>query len=248
MKCPRCQQDNPSQAKFCLECGAPLYAAAGGFYAGLQADNERLRLSLGEASEKQAATAEILRVISSSPTDAQPVFETIADSAVRLLGAWGALVFRYDGSLIRLAAARGGLPGTSEMLMGQFGPRPPMDDTLTGRTILQRAVQHIVDIEAEVSWGAALRENARARGWRSNLQVPMLSRDEVLGVIGVSRAEPGGFSPSEIALLETFADQAVIAIENVRLFTELQEKNQALTQAHAQVTESLQQQTATSEI
>ena len=89
---------------------------------------------------------------------------------------------------------------------------------------------------------------ARARGWRSFLAVPMLQGDQVLGTIGVSRREAGAFKPEEIALLQTFADQAVIAIENVRLFTELEEKNRALTTAHAQVTEALDQQTATSEI
>jgi GAF domain-containing protein len=196
---------------------------------------------LTTALDRQTATAELLRVISQSQTDVQPVFETIADSAVRLLGAWGALVFRYDGSLIRLAAARGGLPGSSEMIMGQFEPRPPMDSTIIGRTILRRAVQHIVDIEADLSWGAALRESARRRGWRSNLQVPMLSGAEVLGVIGVSRAEPGGFSPSEITLLETFADQAVIAVKNARLLDELQTRT-------AQLSESVDELTALADV
>ena len=89
---------------------------------------------------------------------------------------------------------------------------------------------------------------ARARGHRSRLMVPLRRNDMVLGGLAVTRVEPGPFSEDEIALLQTFADQAVIAIENVRLFTELQEKNRALTQAHAQVTDSLEQQTATAEI
>src|SRR6186713_2981229 len=99
MKCPRCQHDNPSAAKFCLKCGAPLDAAAAtvGFHVELQADNERLRRSLGDASDQQAATAEILRMISSSPTDAQPVFEAIAATALRLCDAKLCTVFRFDG-------------------------------------------------------------------------------------------------------------------------------------------------------
>src|SRR5262249_60505102 len=89
---------------------------------------------------------------------------------------------------------------------------------------------------------------AATADWRSLLVVPMLRGDEVLGTVGVARAQIGPFRDQEIALLQTFADQAVIAIENVRLFTELQEKNRALTDAHAQVTEAFDQQTATSEI
>src|SRR5262249_16061120 len=91
-------------------------------------------------------------------------------------------------------------------------------------------------------------ELPRAVGFRSVLSVPMLRDSVPLGTISVARAEPGPFSDNQIALLQTFADQAVIAIENVLLFTELQEKNRALTEAHAQVSESLEQQTATSEI
>src|SRR5262249_23401592 len=91
-------------------------------------------------------------------------------------------------------------------------------------------------------------EMSRTVGFRSILAVPMMHDDEPVGGIAVGRAKPGPFSDSAVALLQTFADQAVIAIENVRLFTELQQKNVALTQAHAQVSESLEQQTATGEI
>src|SRR5262249_6609861 len=107
---------------------------------------------------------------------------------------------------------------------------------------------HVVDVQAaadEFPEGARLGEEF---GHRTNLGVPLLREGVPLGVIGMRRAERNPFTDHEIALLQTFADQAVIAIENVRLFTELQEKNQALTQAHAQVSESLEQQTATSEI
>ncbi len=191
--------------------------------------------------DRQTATAEILRVISQSQTDVQPVFEAIADSAMRLFGAWGSLVFRYDGELISLAAARGGLPGSSDTMMARFESHPATDSTVAGRTILSRAVQHIVDIETDPAWGRLAGGNARLRGWRSSVQVPMLSGDDVLGIIAVSRAEPGGFSPAEITLLQTFADQAVIAVKNARLLTEIQESNRDLT-------ESLDRQTATADI
>ena len=116
MKCPRCQHDNPAHARFCLECGAPIGAilAPGGSYADLQAEIERLRLSLveaidkaTEASEQQRATSEILRVISRSQTDVQPVFDVIVRSAVRLLGASHGGVYRVQSGLIHVAAHAG---------------------------------------------------------------------------------------------------------------------------------------------
>src|SRR5262245_3169181 len=216
--------------------------------AAIAIENVRLFSETKEALERQTATAEILRVISSSPTDIQRVFETIAEAALRFFGAWGVLVFRYDEGLARLAAVRGGQPGSAEALLERSVPSPPVKGTFLGETILRRTAQQIVDVETDTVFGPALRANARERGWRSGCQVPMLRGSDVLGVIAVSRTEPGPFSSDDIALLRTFADQAVIAIENVRLFKELQEKNRALTEAHAQVSESLEQQTATAEI
>jgi GAF domain-containing protein/CheY-like chemotaxis protein len=178
---------------------------------------------LTEALERQTATADILRVISQAQTDVQPVFEAIADSAMRLFGAWGVLVWRYDGELLRLAAARGGRPGSSEAMLERWQtPRWPGDDTMLGRTVRTRTTQQIVDIDTDPSAPAVLREGAHERGWRSTIQVPMLRGDDVVGIMAVSRVEPGGFATAEIALLQTFADQAVIAVENARLLTELQ--------------------------
>src|SRR5262245_20145123 len=99
MECPRCQQENPAAQKFCGECGAPLHGAGGstGSIADLLAEIDGLRRALSEASEQQAATAEILRVISQSPTDVQPVLETIVQSAVRLCAGFYSLMFLYDG-------------------------------------------------------------------------------------------------------------------------------------------------------
>src|SRR3989442_5115622 len=197
---------------------------------------------LSDALDRQTATAEILRVISQALADVQPAFEAIADSVMRLFGAWSASVFRYEGELIRIAAARGGLPGSSEAFMEQRqAPRRPTEDDLAGRTVLTRAGQHIVDADTDLSWGPQFREDARLRGLRSALSVPMLRGPDVVGVIAVTRDRVGGFAPAEIALLQTFGDQAVIAVENARLLNELQAKN-------ADLTEALEQQTATSEI
>ena len=207
-----------------------------------RAKSARLERALTEAVERQAATSEILKVISGSPADAQPVFEAIAESALRLFGAWSTSVFRYEGGLIRMVTARGGLPGSSEAFLEELrAPRPPAEDTPEGRVALSGAVQIITDVDTDPSWSPRIREQARMRGFRSVVAVPMLHGGDVGGVIGIARAHVGGFSPTELALLQTFADQASIAIENARLRSELQAKN-------ADLTEALEQQTATSEI
>jgi transcriptional regulator with GAF, ATPase, and Fis domain len=197
---------------------------------------------LTDALDRQTATADILRVISQAQADVQPVFEVIADSTMNLFGTWSAAVFRYDGEAIRLAAARGGLPGSLDAFVEELRtPWRPKGDAPRDRAVLTRALQHVVDVETDPSCGAAFREQAKLRGFRSSAAVPMLRGDVVLGVIAVTRRVEGGFTPAEIALLQTFADQAVIAVENARLLNELQAKN-------ADLTEALEQQTATSEI
>jgi signal transduction histidine kinase len=213
----------------------------------LQEKNKALTTAhaqMSEAFEQQAATTEILRVISSSPTDVQPVFETIAESAMRLCGAAVSGVLRFDGSLIHLAAYRN-FSAAVRAIVPQDYPMAPNRRRMSGRAILDRTVVHAPDVLRDPDYP---QEVARATGWRSFLSVPMLREAQAIGAVTVVRTEPGPFSDRQIELLKTFADQAVIAIENVRLFTELQEKNHALTQAHAQVSESLDQQTATSEI
>ncbi|PYM11779.1 MAG: histidine kinase, partial [Candidatus Rokuibacteriota bacterium] len=206
-----------------------------------RATRARLEAALAQAQEEQTATSAILGLISRAPSDVQPVFEAIADSAMQLFGAWSTTVFQHQDGLMRLAAARGGAPGSVPFRGELKAPHPPTDDYPPGRAVLTGAVQHVVDADTDVAWSSRFPDEARARGFRSVVAVPMLRDNDVVGAIGVTREPAGGFTPGEIELLQTFADQAVIALENARLLTELQQKN-------ANLTEALEQQTATSEI
>jgi GAF domain-containing protein len=200
---------------------------------------------LSESLEQQTATGEILRVISSSPTDVQPVFDTIVESVVRLCDGVFTTAFRYDGELIHPVAYHRGLGLAALEVHERMYPRPPSGDSVVARAILDRTVVHVRDVESDPDVPAATRELARAAGYRSILAVPMLREGNPVGALGIGRRELNGqvrpFSDREIALVRTFADQAVIAIENGRLFQELEARNRELT-------ESLEQQTATSEI
>jgi GAF domain-containing protein/DNA-binding response OmpR family regulator/anti-sigma regulatory factor (Ser/Thr protein kinase) len=192
---------------------------------------------LTESLEQQTATSDILRVISSSRIDLQPVFDTIVASAVRLCGARMGAVFRFDGKLIHLVAHHN---YTLEVLeaLHRTHPRPPQPDQVSGRAILTRAVVQVGDVLDDPNY---LHEIAHAGDWHSILGVPMLHADVPIGVIVITRNERGSFSAGHINLLKSFADQAVIAIENVRLFEAEQQRTRELR-------ESLQQQTATSEV
>ena len=206
---------------------------------------EERNRDLTEALEQQTATSEILRVISSSPTDVQPVFDTIAARAKRLCDARECAVFRFDGELIHLVAQADTSAAWASALQSAF-PRPPGRGSITARAIQTCSLVHIPDVLIDPEF--ELTEAARASSVRSTLSVPMIREGEVIGAITVDRRESKPFLDKQIGLVQIFADQAVIAIENVRLFKELQEKNRALTEAHAQVTEALEQQTATAEI
>jgi len=201
--------------------------------------------ALTEALEQQTAASEILRVISSSRTDVQPVFDMIAERAMRLCDADLCLVQRSDGKQLHLAAIHGADPASVEVARSSF-PMPVSTESCAGRAVRHRGTVHLADVLDDPTY--ELKQQARAMGFRGGLAVPMLRDEHVIGAIYVGRATPGLFSPTQIGLLQTFADQAVIAIENARLFKELQEKNRALTTAHEEVTEALEQQTATSEI
>jgi PAS domain S-box-containing protein len=188
---------------------------------------------LAESLEQQTATGEILRVISSSPTDVQPVFDAVAHSAARLLEVSDVSIFRRDGDRLRLVAHLGAIPAQPML--------PLVRGTSNGRAVLDARTVHVLDMQAETAEFPEGADNARLMGHRTTLTVPLIRDGAAVGTIHVRRTAPRLFTPRQVGLLQTFADQAVIAIENVRLFTELERRNHALTEA-------LDQQTATSEI
>src|SRR5437870_5262072 len=188
--------------------------------------------------EQQTATAEILSVISSSPTDVQPVFDTITQNALELCGAAASLLTTFDGELLHLAALANVRPGVADSLQRVY-PMRPGRGAAGARAILTRAVVHIPDLREDAEY--ALRDLVQALDFRSVLAVPMLREGKPIGTINVHKGDPEPFSESQIALLQTFAAQAVIAIENVRLFKELEARN-------TELTTSLDTQTATSDI
>jgi PAS domain S-box-containing protein len=187
---------------------------------------------LSEALEQQTAIADILRVISGSAIDVQPVFETIVRSAVNLCGATYGIVFRYDGELITVAAHHN-LDEAALEALNRIWPMRPDNRTVMGQTILERNVVHVRDMECEPNYtfAAAYRSSL---GIRTYLAVPMLRDGNPIGGIALYRRDVALFSDRQIELVKGFADQAVIAVENARLLNELRE--------------SLEQQTATSEV
>jgi two-component system NtrC family sensor kinase len=199
-------------------------------------ENSRLKHELAEAREQQAATSELLKVIGRSTFDLQPVFETLAENAVRLCSAERGLVFRFDGQLLRFTVGHNVSPEFRDFLEGN--PIVPGRNSNAGRAALERRTVHNLDVQndPEYSYGGS-----RVDPYRTVLAVPMLRGGELFGVFVIYRHEVRPFTDSQIALMETFADQAVIAIGNVRLFDEVQARTEDLR-------ESLQQQTATADV
>ena len=205
----------------------------------LQERTEQLEVSnrqVSESLEQQTALSEVLRVIASSPTNVQRVLDTISETAARICGSDNAAIRLVNGDQYVRAASFGPLAGA----VGEHLPIDP--DTPSGRVILSGQTFALDDVQAVAA--QEFPSNAaryRQLGVRSLVGVPMLRDDMVIGTIIMRRMEVRPYTERQIALLEAFADQAVIAIENARLFAELQESNR-------QVTESLDQQTALSEV
>jgi two-component system, NtrC family, sensor kinase len=187
-----------------------------------------------EALEQQRATSEILRVIAGSPDNLQTVLDTIAENAARLCDADDVLLRRTDGVTHQTVSHFGPLPHSGDEIPVDIGSGP-------GRAILERRIVHVHDVQKAQDEFPGAKLYAIPQGVRTALAVPLLRNGVVLGVFHLRRLRVQPFADNQISLLQTFADQAVIAIENVRLFKELQERN-------AELREALEHQTATSEV
>jgi two-component system, NtrC family, sensor kinase len=194
-------------------------------------ENTRLLNELRESLQQQTATSDVLKVISSSLNDLKPVFETIGQRAGKLCDAEISVISMVDGDRIRLVSIDGVTEEGVEAVRRVY-PMRLDDETVTARTIRSAAICHIADVLADTLYQT--KDAARVSGFRGSLGVPMIRDEQVIGAIFVARRQPGLFTDAQVQLLKTFADQAVIAIENVRLFNETKE--------------ALAQQTATADV
>jgi GAF domain-containing protein len=204
--------------------------------AAIAIENARLLNELRESLQQQTATADVLKVINRSAFDLGSVFETLVENAVKLCEADRGYLFRFDGELLRMAACYNAGPEHTEFV--RRNPIAPGRRSISARAALERRTVQVPDVQADPEYAYVMRDVELVR---TTIAVPMLKSDALVGVITIYRLEVTPFTEKQIALLETFADQAVIAIENVRLFEEVQTRTEELS-------ESLQQQTATADV
>jgi transcriptional regulator with GAF, ATPase, and Fis domain len=212
------------------DCAAETFADQ----AVIAIENVRLFNELKESLEQQTATSEILGVIASSPTDIQPVLDVVAENAARLCDASNAGIWRTDGVNCWPVVFRGPIP------VPRVGPGPMVRESNVARAMIDRQIIHCPDmLSAEMrSQFPDSSATAERLGVRTALIVPLLRESDAIGAIHLRRNEVRPFTDKQIALVKIFADQAVIAIENVRLFKEIQERN-------AELREALEHQTTT---
>ena len=210
---------------------------------GLQQSERELEIKVvrrtAEASEalaNQTAISEVLQVISGAATDVQPVFDAIARRALVLCEARVAGVTRFDGDMVHLVACHGVSAAATDAMRCAF-PMKPGRDAVTARAVQERAPAQIADLRDDPEYEQ--QEMAARAGFRSVLAVPMLQEGQVVGAIVVCREQPGAFDAKQVRLLQTFADQAVIAVQNVRLFREIQDKSRQLETANQHKSEFL---------
>src|SRR5215468_8102532 len=218
--------------------GASIAARRGhSSVADLEEQLKRQARELEEAREERAAIGDVLRVMSTSPGKVQPVLDAVAENAARLCEANNAVIFRLEGNHLRHAASYGGIPTTSHPREGNLANR----DTVSGRAVCDRGRVHVRDLAVEDNEYPVGSKHAKRDGHRTTLATPLLREGAPVGAILIRRMEVRPFSNKQIALLETFAHQAAIAIENVRLFEAEQQRTRELQEA-------LDYQTATNDV